>query len=165
MSIEEFITDQIEAGKTLNQIAKMMTPTVIDGCLVLNQTIIFADDGNNEVEYSGLTHNEAAQQYVDEGDYGVGHQTVYIAVSTYRYGYDDEGDLVQCDEERHTIEIDPPEPPCESDSADEDHNGQHDWLPYSLNGHGGGAISKHICRHCGMWKISRHQPKPLRPIM
>jgi hypothetical protein len=115
---------------------------------------IYANDGNCEVAYEGLTASEAAQKYVDDGEWGEIKSTVWISVSTYRK--DADGDIY--DEESHTIAIDPDEPDCVDGE-------EHDWQsPYELlggleenpgaQGHGGGVICKYACAHCGAYKIT-----------
>jgi len=114
---------------------------------------IYADDGNMEVEYEGLSHDEAAQHYVEICDWGESTKTICIRVSTY---YKDE-DGEPYDEEFHTFEFDPKEPKCNSDD--------HDWQSPievvggieenpGVIGHGGGAIITEVCSHCGIYRIT-----------
>jgi hypothetical protein len=115
---------------------------------------IYADDGNCEVAYDGLTASEAATKYVDDGNWGEITSTVWIRVSTYRK--DADGEIY--DEKGHTIAIDPDEPDCIDGE-------EHVWKsPYSLlgglkenpgvQGHGGGVICTSVCAHCGQYRIT-----------
>lgn len=116
----------------------------------------YVDNGHCEVEIEADSAKEAAQEYVDNGDYGHDCQTVHIHVYVcegiddgYRYG-----------EFSHTITVDPPTPKCEADGEEFD---SHDWqAPHSILagdpknpgffGHGRGAIIKHVCAHCGIYR-------------
>lgn len=88
---------------------------------------------------------EEARGNVDRANYPVDHGTLWIDVS------------VRCpatgEEESTTVQLDEPEPECESGSS-------HDWRsPYSLlgglrenpgvQGHGGGVIIREVCVICG----------------
>jgi len=111
--------------------------------------IWYADDGNAELELDVDSGLEAAQEYVADGDWGEITETIWIDVRVWQL--DDDGERIN--EDMHTITIDPPEPECTSEDG-------HDWTsPYELLGglkenpgvfgHGGGAIVKEVCRHCG----------------
>jgi hypothetical protein len=121
---------------------------------IMNAQTIYANDGNCEVAYEGIAASEAAQKYVDDGDWGEITSTVWISVSTYRK--DADGEIY--DEKGHTIAIDPEEPDCVDGE-------EHDWrTPHSVlgglkenpgvHGHGGGVICKEVCAHCGAYKIT-----------
>ena len=45
------------------------------------------------------------------------------------------------------VAIDPPEPPCRSESG-------HDWAPHSTSGHGGGVRIAEACEHCGRQRVT-----------
>jgi hypothetical protein len=120
----------------------------------MNAQTIYANDGNCEVAYEGMTASEAAQKYVDDGLWGEITSTTWVSVSTYRK--DEDGEIY--DEKGHTIAIDPGEPDCVDGE-------EHDWRsPYSVvgglkenpgvHGHGGGVICKEVCAHCGAYKIT-----------
>jgi len=115
--------------------------------------VVVADDGNADVEYPGCSHDEAAQEYVDDGDWNCERPT-WIHVSTWdRYTL---GDVTLDDEssrQRHSVELAQEEPECT-------HDDEHDWRsPHSVLGgcesnpgvwgNGGGVIIREICRHCG----------------
>lgn len=61
-----------------------------------------ADDGDAEIEYPDAdSAAEAAQDYVDTGDWG--EDGGDIVVWAWRIGLDEDGDLLRLNEERHTI--------------------------------------------------------------
>jgi len=112
----------------------------------------YADDGNAAVHYPDAdSGREAAQSYVDGGDWGDVESTTWIEVRTWRQSAG--GDEVEGSAGRHTIALDPKEPECQG--------GEHDWRsPHSLvggveenpgvQGHGGGCFYDEVCRYCGV---------------
>lgn len=121
-----------------------------------------ADDGNAPIEFpEAESGDEAAQEYVDSGEWGEIEETHWFTVHSWRVGYMlDDGDVVKVsiDRDRHHITVNPNEPDCD---GEHDHN----WLsPYSLLGgleenpgvwgHGGGVITKEACGHCGKYKVT-----------
>lgn len=116
-----------------------------------------ADDGNAEVYYPHAeSGRDAAQDYVDGGDWGENDATHWVTVNVWRtaIGIDD-GEIVESchEEDTVTVAIDPPEPECE-DGQD------HDWASDfdvvggieqnpGVWGHGGGVIITEHCRRCG----------------
>jgi hypothetical protein len=126
-----------------------------DGCLVLPSEPITADDGNASVEYDADEHSpkEAAQQYVEDGEWGTIDETTWIDVATWRCGIDADGDVVQSDREDFTITLNPAEPEC-CDGQEHDWQSPHDILGGIKEnpgcwGHGGGVIAEEVCIHCG----------------
>jgi hypothetical protein len=122
-----------------------------------------ADDGNCEVEYTCVdSGREAAQEYVDSGDWGDSNgSTTYIDVSVWRNAFVldvlSDAQLERINEESHTIAIEPEEPACIADD--------HDWQsPYEVlggleenpgvHGHGGGVIIREVCANCGRYRIT-----------
>lgn len=118
------------------------------------------DDGNNEIEIQAESAREAAEQYVDGGDYGDdwGESESHTSwVEVYVQQVDSDGEEIG-DRESHTIEIDPEEPDCSHDDG-------HDWQsPYEVLGglkenpgvwgKGGGVVVTKVCAHCGQYKIT-----------
>lgn len=112
-----------------------------------------ADDDNAEVIYDDICGADAAQAYVDEGDWGEDDgRTSWVTVRVWRLGIDPEGDLVRVDEASHKIAINPCEPECTEDD--------HDWQsPHEIVGgikenpgvwgSGGGVKIAEVCMHCG----------------
>lgn len=107
------------------------------------------DDGNAEVVIEADTREHAAQEYVDDGDWGNVDQTIWINV--YVHPIEDPEDRSS-----HKIAVDPEEPECPE--------GEHDWIaPYDVVGgcksnpgvwgSGGGVTIGEVCLHCG---CSRH---------
>jgi hypothetical protein len=108
------------------------------------------DDGNAELEIEAESPESAAQEYVDEGDWGSADSTMWINVRVWEE--DDDG----LETKNHgwiMITIDPDEPDCTHDDG-------HDWQsPYDIVGgikensgvwgHGGGVIIEEVCMYCG----------------
>ncbi len=122
-----------------------------------------ADDDTAAVHYPDASYAyEAAQEYVDDGDWGEVNETKWITVRAWRQAYlivDGELTAVQLEEEWHKIELEPDEPECSDAYA------KHDWQsPLKLVGgleenpgvwgHGGGVVVKEVCAHCGMYRIT-----------
>lgn len=109
-------------------------------------------DGNCEIEIEAESPDEAAQEYVDGGDYQTGNtKTTWVTV----YVRDEEGELL----DRVKIDVDPIEPKCGYSSKTE-----HDWQqPLSIvggckenpgvHGSGGGVAITSACVNCGCAKI------------
>ncbi len=100
------LQDAIRLGVTTPELlaAVIDNAAMIDGSLVVEPGF-FADDGNAEVHYEAASSGqEAAEEYVSEGDWGDdgGAVTVY----TWRAGIDADGDAVRVGEETHEIDID-----------------------------------------------------------
>lgn len=113
------------------------------------------DDGNAEIEITADSAEEAAQEYVDGGDWGDRSETSWISV--YVQEIDEDGEEVG-ERESITVTLDAEEPDCVDGQA-------HDWRsPYSVIGglkenpgvwgHGGGVIIREVCAHCGRYKIT-----------
>lgn len=163
--IIEKIADRIADGESFKTILndaelKLSCPNaaIIDDCLVLDPSIIYADDGNAEVEFEDVSHKEAANQYVYDGDWGEIDKTFWVDVTTYRKGIDATGNYVNCDIDSHTISRNPEEPDCAFEI-------EHEWVsPHEILGgleenpgvwgHGAGTVCKSICKHCGEYMIT-----------
>lgn len=117
------------------------------------------DESCHEVEIEADSAIEAAQEYVDDGDYGSDPTTTWVTMHVY---VDDEDDV-----EMHSIAIDPQEPQCLC--SDEDRPGVetevHDWQSPievvggcrespGVHGHGGGVIIHEVCAHCGVYRMT-----------
>lgn len=111
------------------------------------------DDGNAAIEIEADSAQDAAQEYVDTGDWDRSEPS-WIRV--YVHEIDDDGDKVG-DRECITVSLDVAEPECDE--------GEHDWQsPYSVVGgikenpgvwgHGGGVIIREVCAICGMYRIT-----------
>lgn len=132
----------------------------IDGDAIIRPGY-YADDGNAILYYPDAeTGDEAAETYVEDGDWGEPESTEWIHVRAWRAGYRiEDGALeeIEIDDETYSIEIDTPEPDCDDDSD------EHDWCsPFSVVGgikenpgvwgHGGGVKITEVCRHCGTYR-------------
>lgn len=124
---------------------------LVDDCLVLNPNEWHANDGNAEVRGEHDGGEEAAQSYVDDGDWKR-DETSWIDVRVWREAIDSNGDIVDVDVENHTITIQPSEPECDES--------EHDWQSPEqivggckenpgVHGHGGGVIITEVCMNCG----------------
>lgn len=121
--------------------------------LVPEPNVIHADDGNGEVTYTNVTAEQAAQEYVDGGSWGNIEETEWVRVFTWMEGINESGEIVDFNRERHSIAIDPPEPPC-TDGQDHDFQSPHEIVGGlesnpGVHGHGGGVTITEVCMHCG----------------
>lgn len=117
-----------------------------------------ADDGNAEIEIVADSGREAAEEYVDGGDWGDRNSTSWVTVRVWREGVDQHGDAVQYAVEDHKIILEAEEPKC-------DHEDGHDWQdPAEIVGgcrenpgvhsHGGGVRIEEVCMHCGCSRVT-----------
>lgn len=110
----------------------------------------WADDGECPLHFPEASdRDEAAQLYVEGGDWNVVERTAYIEVHTWP-ATDPE------DREQHSIAVEPKPPACT-----EGH--EHDWCsPHEVVGglvenpgvwgHAGGVVIHEVCRHCGCYR-------------
>ena len=157
--ITESAAAAIAAGDaTIEQIATVMSWPIVEGCLVPEPNIWHADDGNAEITEEHDSGYEAAQSYVDTGDWGESDETSWITVYVWREAIDEDGDIVRVDEDRHKIEVEPKEPECIDGN-------EHYWRsPYEIvggckenpgvYGSGGGVTIQEVCMHCGCGKLT-----------
>lgn len=109
-------------------------------------TTYICTDGNAEIKIEADSARDAAQEYVDGGDWGEITETTWIHVYVTAEGEGED------ERERVTITLDPEPPTCAG--ADHDWVSPH-WLLGGLRenpgvtGHGGGVICIEACRHCG----------------
>lgn len=98
------------------------------------------DDGNAEITITAETPRDAAQEYVDGGDWNVTPEsgTTWVEVHVWT----DDGEV----DSSVTVRIDPEEPEC-SES-------EHDWREDSVRGNGGGVIVREVCHHCGLVQVT-----------
>jgi hypothetical protein len=113
-------------------------------------TKYWVTDGEGDtLEYEG-TPQEAAQEYVDSGNWGEFNETWWIDIHVY--------DAEACTEEDHvetvTVTVNPETPEC-------DHPGGHVWgTPHAIvgglkenpgvRGKGGGVEGTNVCALCGL---------------
>jgi hypothetical protein len=147
-------------------------------------TTYYCNDGNAELEIEAESAQDAAQEYVDGGDWGEGEKTTWVSVcvtprcvmcegsgedeNAADDATDEEKECVSCDgtgrieadREYITITIEPDEPSC-TDSRGDDH----DWQsPIELVGgikenpgvfgHGGGVRIHEVCIYCGTERVT-----------
>lgn len=105
------------------------------------------DSCGDRVAIEAETAEDAAQEYVDGGEWGEEDHTRWVTVSV-----EDEAGTV----ETHRIALEPTEPDCAEGES-------HDWQsPLSVVGgiaenpgvwgHGGGVILREVCAHCGIYR-------------
>lgn len=161
------ITARLLSGETPQSIAdgldlETAKPEDHDGMAVLLPGWM-ADDGNAEVEFPAAdSGEEAAQEYVDTGEWGDEHATWWIDVWAWRHGIamvDGLPEMVACCREQHTVEVEPEEPEC-----GDGHDGHDFRAPHCLVGgikenpgcwgHGGGVIYHEVCVRCGLCRTT-----------
>ncbi len=148
----------LAAGETtIEQIAAATGWPVVEDCLVPEPRKWHAADCSGfAVEFDADSGEQAAQQYVDGGDWGHRNETQWITVTAWRRGIDADGDWRDVDSAIHKITLEPEEPDC----IDAD---GHDWqAPLEIVGgikenpgvwgHGGGVTIDEVCVRCGCGK-------------
>lgn len=126
---EDSIAAAIKAElTTIELLEKILDDAVIEeDCLVLQPNIWYADDGNFEITVEVNSGEEAAQDYVDDGDWGNAKSTEWVDVHVWQEGIGSDGEIQRVNEETHTIIIEPKEPKCTKN--------EHDWQsPYEIVG-------------------------------
>jgi len=99
-------------------------------------TTYLCTDGNADVEIEAPSPEDAALEYVNEGDWGDELTTRWVLV--YVSDPDDETERVR-------VEIEPAVPPC----AEGRESRGHRWVEGDPRGHGGGVVIPSWCPHCG----------------
>lgn len=128
-----------------------------DNVLILSPNTWKTSSDSDDYEIEADSSEEAAQQYVDGGDWDR-ESTCWVEVKAWRIGLDEDGDEVEIDEEFHTITLDPSEPDCLDGET-------HMWKsPFSIVGgikenpgvwgSGGGVIIQECCMLCGCEKVT-----------
>lgn len=149
----------LAAGETtIESIAAETRWPIIEDCLVPDPNMWHADDGNAEIIEDHDSGRDAAQAYVDRGEWGDNDETSWVTVHVWLEGIDTDGDTVRVSEDSHKIAIEPDEPKCIGDE-------EHDWhSPYEIVGgckenpgvwgSGGGVCIQEVCTICGCGKIT-----------
>jgi hypothetical protein len=150
----------IAAGEsTIQQIAAETGWPIIQGCLVPDPgTWVAADESGCQVVYEVGSGRDAAREYVYTGEWGEITETIWITVTAWQWGIDEDGDRCYINRSSHKVTLDPPEPDCI-----EGH--EHDWQsPFALIGgieenpgvwgHGAGVTISSVCIHCGCGKLT-----------
>lgn len=125
-------------------------------------TWICRDDQGPELRFEAETAREAAQEYVDEGDYGQDRATETTWVDVRCTPVRSDGEPEYDETEIVSVAIHPVEPACVDGH-------EHEWCaPHEVVGgvvenpgvwgHGGGVICKRVCRHCGTYIITDTWP-------
>jgi len=127
---------------------------LVDGAVVIDGAW-FADDNNSEVKTTADNGEDAAQAYVDGGDWtDEAGQGCEIVVTVWQYAVDADGDYVRVNEDRHAITIKPDHDKLIKDAGG-DTDCEHDW---TSEGEGGsdrnpgvwstGGTGLTIAKHC-----------------
>jgi hypothetical protein len=159
-AVKTLAEHMIDSAQLLRVLEEQATNAweLVDGSLVVEPDMWHADDGNAEIAEKHDSGEDAAQSYVDGGDWGDTDETRWIKVATWREGIDEDGDIVRVDEQSHKITIEPDEPDCADGQG-------HDWQsPYSILGglkenpgvwgSGGGVRIEEVCMRCGCSKTT-----------
>lgn len=132
-------------GMTLGDIAARVVGCRYDG-EVLRIPIVVASVDGGDVDYFGLTGDQAAQEYVDSGEWGDQDESFAVTVRTWTVGFalDCDGRLqeIRADEASHLIVKHPKEPECTGGH-------EHVWEETSLQSHGAGIRTVNECKRCG----------------
>lgn len=80
--------------------------TLVEGSILLDDSPWIADDGNQEIQYDSDVYDadEAAKQYVDDGDWGDDHRGS-ITVYTWQWAIDYKGNRCRVNESSHDIDL------------------------------------------------------------
>ena len=154
----ESVADAIRDGiTTVELLAEYLDADIVNDCLVLQGSPIFAcDEGGESMEFSGeTTPGDAAQEYVDDGDWVEDTQTRYFRVSTWRQGVSASGEIRDVNRIQNDILLEA-QPPTSDECGDD-----HKWVAhYDIVGgirdnpgvwyNGGGLTMTEVCTGCGM---------------
>lgn len=119
------------------------------------------DESGCEVTIEAATAADAARSYVDAGDWADIESTIWIRVIVRELDehgqerVDEDGDVIEWEDETVLVDLDPPAPRCTAEA--------HDWQsPHSVVrglkenpgvwGHGGGVVVREVCGHCGCYR-------------
>jgi len=122
-------------------------------------TMWIAGDGNCEAEVWAVDGEEAAEGFVDGGNWNVVDESVHITVEVYRT--DADGDRV--DRDQHTISLHPMMPECIDGHS-------HSWEQSHIHGNGGGVVCEETCSRCGLrmttdtWAANPSNGEPVTSI-
>jgi hypothetical protein len=112
----ESISEAIKAGVTSPELVDGWLGTaaeLVEDAVVINLTTWGARDlGGGKIEVECDTAQEAAQEFVDGGEWGENKETFWVDVRVWRNGVNADGEIVAVDEETITIEVDPNQAPA-----------------------------------------------------
>lgn len=98
-------------------------------------------DGNGNIEVMAASDGEAAQIWVQTGDYPDHPETWWIHLAVRRaYKRKKRGDFSSV-----SVEVPPDEPECTES--------KHKWVDEQTRCNGGGVIITDTCEHCGVKRI------------
>ena len=120
-TLTETITDLLKHGHAASDVAAKLNLSTVDTgeCTAVLLPAWWADDGNQPVEFpAALDAEEAAQEYVDGGEWRVSSTTRWLDIHTWQYalGLDDEGEVTRykIHRETHSIALQPAEEEVEN---------------------------------------------------
>lgn len=133
-----------------------------DDILILEPDTWHADDGNAEIECEVDSAQEAAEEYVRDGEWG--DEGGSVSVRVWRVGIDADGDRVDVDEEWITVDI-PPDHDALIRAAGGDTDCDHEWTSEGEGGcdenpgvwsvGGTAMLFMSHCRLCGLHRCER----------
>lgn len=104
--------------------------------------IYICSDDNVSLEIEANTYWEAAESFVEGGDYNVTNKTELVDVDVKRKGDPDWGSVTE------TVHLHPIAPKCDYDEG-------HSWVSHLAQESGHGCMCfVEICRRCGLHKIT-----------
>lgn len=142
-----------DGALTTSEVARELgIPISGEGVIILDETW-HADDGNAEIECDADSAQGAAQEYVDDGEWGDRSETSWVSVYVWQVGIDEQGDECRVNEDKIKITLEAEEPDCNDGES-------HVWAnPHSIlgglkenpgvQGHGGGVACTDLCLRCG----------------
>jgi hypothetical protein len=117
-----------------------------------------ADDGNYSMMIEASNPKEAAEKYVDGGDWGINTKTSWVRIYVWGGWRKEKNVIMHGLHSNHKkyigsyrIEIEPDVIKCYSERG---HRWADDGPHCRTWGNGGGVISKEICPRCGLIRIS-----------
>lgn len=142
-----FYSVELDGARTVNGWRFPAAPAVVAG-----RRFRVSDEGSSDI-LTADSAQEAAEEWVEGGDWGDGSSTTWVNVTVHEV--DGQGNDVDGTREHITITIEPTEPTCPA--------GSHDWKsPHAIVGglvenpgvwgHRGGVKTLEICMVCGCSK-------------
>lgn len=91
------------------------------------------------IDVEANSPREAAEEYVEGGDWGESDRTFFVTVYVATVGESDSCPI--------KVTVQPDEPPCPGED-------EHDWEDGLVYGSGGGVKWRDTCRRCGLERVT-----------